>query len=393
MKGEDSTVREELREIETGWVPWMLAAVYFPVYIVLDFAAGGLAATRLGLPQSVAVGLVSLSISAVVVLVFALVNLRAAVRRRTHSLGSSRGPVRRSVTRLVSPLAGAVRTASTGVGVACLTAFVAARDGVAMALTGIWWLVAGVGGIAYRVLALLARPFVLLAVVVTHPFRTVAADVAGGAPLDTETSTDEIDEPVDRRDLKAESTASSPLRRTDATSADGSERDPGDDTARAEEQDDGTTDDADVDVEPAVAPETSARDDVEPAVAPAASAPEDAELANNSETSARDDVGANVAAEASAPEDAELMDTSDASARDDGDPDVAPDAGALDDGESKVDADEDVVPGDPSGRGRVDDGDDPTDERSVDSGDSGERPVDRPDEDDWPDEWVSASDI
>lgn len=351
MKGEDSAVREELREIETGWVPWLLAAVYFPVYIVLDFTAGDLAATRLGLPQSVAVGLVSLSVSAVVILVFVLANLRAAVRRPTHSLGSSRGPVRRGVTRLVSPLAGAARTVTTGVGAGFLTAFVAARDGVAMALTGIWWFVAGVGGLAYRALTLLARPFVLLAVVVTHPFRTVAADVAGGAPLDAETSTDEIDEPVDRRDLEAESIASSPLRRTDPTSADGIGGDPEDDTDRDDDRDDGTADDPDVDHKQEVAPE------------------------------------------ASAPEHGEVGETPDASASDGGEPDVAPEASAVGDGELGVDADESVIPGDPSGGGRVDDGDDPPVERSDDTGDSGERSVDGPDEDDWPDEWISASDI
>lgn len=223
MKGEDTTFREELRKIETGWVPWVLAAAYFPVYILLDFTAGDLAATRLGLPQSVAVGLVSLTISGVVVLLFVLVNLREAVRRPGHSLGSSRGPLRRGVTSLTAPLAGGFTRLFSSLATAVLVAFVASRDGVAIVLAGIWTVVAEIGGLVYRILSLLTNPVAAAAVVLARPSRAAANRVGGVLGQDPEPLVDELDEPVDRREFEWESPSSSPLRRTDAPSDGGTE--------------------------------------------------------------------------------------------------------------------------------------------------------------------------
>lgn len=219
MKGEDSTIREELRDFETGWIPWVLAATYFPVYILLDFTLGDVLADRIGLPQSVSVGLVSLTISSAVVLVFVLVNLRHAAPRPRHGLGSPRGRLGRRWTRLFAPLTGAV-----------LTVFVVARNGVAMLLAGLWSVVARVGGLGYRVVVLLARPFVLVAALLARPIRAAVSLIGGVVRRDSESPADELDGPVDRRPLE-EGFTSSPLQRTDATSddspTDGGSADPG----------------------------------------------------------------------------------------------------------------------------------------------------------------------
>lgn len=196
MKG-DTTVREELREFEAGWVPWVLAAAYFPVYIVLDFLAGDLLASRLGLPQSVAVGLVSLTVAGLVVVLFVGASLRDAAPRSSHGLGGPRRSFGGPLRRLLAPLTGAV-----------LAVIVVTRDALAFLLLGTWRVVARSGGTAYRVLAAVLRPVSFLARVITWPVEAVAGSVGGrrghpGPP-------DELDEPVDRTALEADSPGTGP---------------------------------------------------------------------------------------------------------------------------------------------------------------------------------------
>ena len=64
MSERTTTIREEYRAVR-GWLPWLFAAVYFPVYVVLDYLVGGPLAARLGLPRSVSVALVGLSLALV----------------------------------------------------------------------------------------------------------------------------------------------------------------------------------------------------------------------------------------------------------------------------------------------------------------------------------------
>lgn len=64
MSERTTTIVEEYREAR-GWLPWLFAGVYFPTYVVLDFVAGGTLATRLGLPRSVGVAVVGLSVALV----------------------------------------------------------------------------------------------------------------------------------------------------------------------------------------------------------------------------------------------------------------------------------------------------------------------------------------
>lgn len=347
MNGEDTTFRDELRDIETGWVPWVLAAAYFPVYILLDFTVGDLAAERLALPQSVAVGVVSLTISSFVVVLFVLVNVLKAARRRRHGLGASRGRVGRRVGRLamrpVTPITGAV-----------LTVFVVTRDGVAMLLAGLWSAVARIGGYGYLVLALLVRPFVVVAALVTRPVLAAASGIAGIVRRDSGTSADELEEPVDRRRLEG-STSPSPLQRQGATAddpadggppgdgpaADGSSGDgsPGDDAPEGEPGRAGSRDGAESDD---VAPDDVPQDRVEATVGQATGEP----------------------------------DSSGARATDD-DPPSGPERAPA---------------GNASGPEGSTNATDP-DERSDGSADTGEESIADPDEEEWPDDWISASDV
>lgn len=358
MKGEDTTVREELGDIETGWIPWVLAAAYFPVYIVLDFVAGDVAAARMGLPQSVAVGLVSLTISSVVVLLFVLVNVGKALRRPRHSMGASSGPVRRGLARVLSVPVRGVRLVFGALGAAVLSVFVAARDGVALLIAGIWRVVAGVGGIVYRALALLLRPFVVLAALFARPFLAVVSVVDGRG------SDPPGDEPVSG-ELPAASDPVTPLRRTDDAD-DGTDRD--DDAAEASPGDDD---------------------------------PDDRGAASHVDASSGGENGKDGGSGVDGPGEGD----------EDGDadrPDVATSEPEVDiDAAGEVgtasEADEWVVPGDPSGVSRADDGADPTpglvddpaaaDDRAEELVDAGERSVDDPDEEEWPDDWISASDV
>lgn len=81
MSEQPKTVGEEWRAVR-GLVPWLLAGVYFPLYVGLDFVAGGTLASQTGLPRSVSVAGCSL---AVAVLVTAVVTVS-----RFESLSLSR---------------------------------------------------------------------------------------------------------------------------------------------------------------------------------------------------------------------------------------------------------------------------------------------------------------
>lgn len=320
MKGEDTTVREEVSDIETGWIPWVLAAAYFPVYIVLDFAVGNAVAARLGLPQSVAVGLVSLTISAVVVLLFVLVNVGKALQRSRHSMGASPSPVRRGALRALSVPVRAVRAVVGAAGSAVLAVFVAARDGVALLLGGTWSAVAAVGEVVYRVLSLLLRPFVLLGGLVAGPFVAAGSAVGGRGSGDAGATDGELAEPAARPELDEAVDPVAPLRRPE-----------------------GSGDGTDTDVDAAEAAGTADTD------APGrgdADGPSDAGGGPEDETGSEPGVDGDGGADAPGPG-------------------------------PEVDLAADVGPAGDSGEWMA------VDERSVDD----------PDEEEWPDDWISASDV
>lgn len=75
MTEDAPTVAEELRDFDKGWLPWTIAAVYFPLYIALDLVAGGRVAARIGFPRSVSVGIASLSVALVVTALLILYRL------------------------------------------------------------------------------------------------------------------------------------------------------------------------------------------------------------------------------------------------------------------------------------------------------------------------------
>lgn len=77
MSERTTTIVEGYREVR-GWLPWLFAGVYFPTYVTLDFVAGGTLASRLGLPRSVSVAVVGLSV--------ALVATTAVIISRTDSV-------------------------------------------------------------------------------------------------------------------------------------------------------------------------------------------------------------------------------------------------------------------------------------------------------------------
>lgn len=352
MNGEDTTFRDELRDIETGWVPWVLAAAYFPVYILLDFTVGDLAAERLALPQSVAVGVVSLTISSFVVVLFVLVNVLKAARRRRHGLSASRGRVGRRVGRLamrpVTPITGAV-----------LTVFVVARDGVAMLLAGLWGVVARIGGYGYLVLALLVRPFVVVAALVTRPVLAAASGVAGIVRRDSGTSADELDEPVDRKRLEG-STSPSPLQRQGATADDPADGGPtGDGPAAGGSSGDGSPGDGTGDDAPEGEPgRDGPRDGVQ----------SDGDVDPDDVPQGR--VEATVGRATREPDSSGVRPTDD-------DPPSGPERAPAGDAAG------------PEGSTKTTD----PDERSDGSADTGEESIADPDEEEWPDDWISASDV
>lgn len=111
MNRKAPSVDEEWRDVR-GWVPWLVAGVYFPIYVVLDYAAGGPVATLFGMPRSVSVALFSLSIALFVTAVVTVtkldsVSLSRAVDvvhprrqprgRRKSSVGSGGAVNRRTV--------------------------------------------------------------------------------------------------------------------------------------------------------------------------------------------------------------------------------------------------------------------------------------------------------
>lgn len=113
MSEQQKTVGEEWRAVR-GWVPWLLAGVYFPLYVGLDFVAGGALAASTGLPQSVSVAVVSLAVAvlvtvAVTVSQFESLSLdaldpRTRVRTgRRSTVGSSGGVNRKTVATPTPP--------------------------------------------------------------------------------------------------------------------------------------------------------------------------------------------------------------------------------------------------------------------------------------------------
>ena len=65
MSEQPRTITEDWRRVR-GWVPWLFAGVYFPLYVTLDLVAGGAIAAGLGLPRSVSVAGFSLAVALVV---------------------------------------------------------------------------------------------------------------------------------------------------------------------------------------------------------------------------------------------------------------------------------------------------------------------------------------
>lgn len=65
MRSRQSSLQEEWREVR-GWVPWLIAGVYFPLYVALDYVAGGVLAGMVWLPRSVSVALCSLAVALLV---------------------------------------------------------------------------------------------------------------------------------------------------------------------------------------------------------------------------------------------------------------------------------------------------------------------------------------
>lgn len=65
MRSRQPSLREEWRDVR-GWVPWLVAGVYFPLYVVLDYVAGEPLTRMVLLPRSVSVALCSLAIALLV---------------------------------------------------------------------------------------------------------------------------------------------------------------------------------------------------------------------------------------------------------------------------------------------------------------------------------------
>lgn len=334
----DTTVREEIREFEAGWVPWVLAAAYFPVYVVLDFLAGDVLASRLGLPQSISVGLVSLTVAGLVVVLFVAASLRHAAPRPGHGLGDSGRSFGRPLWRLLAHLGGAV-----------LIVVVATRDAMAAVLVGTWRVVAWALGIASRVLAVVLRPVAFLARAVTWPARAVVGLVVGGRG-DTG-STDDPDGSGGRSALQAGSSGGAPAL------ADGP-------APPGEEPSTGGNPWPDVDEAIVIDSPVTRDDSLAEAAADETAEPADEEA----------EVGH---------EDATVEPDADVLADDTGDePDELSDGGP---------ARRETVP---TGDDGVDAADGEDGESTVGEGvDAVDDPFDDADEDRWPEGWISASDV
>jgi hypothetical protein len=76
MSEQPKTVGEEWRAVR-GWVPWLLAGVYFPLYVGLDLVAGGTLASQTGLPRSVSVAGCSLAVAVTVTAVVTVSKLES----------------------------------------------------------------------------------------------------------------------------------------------------------------------------------------------------------------------------------------------------------------------------------------------------------------------------
>ena len=121
MSEQPKTVGEEWRAVR-GWVPWLLAGVYFPLYVGLDYVAGGALAAQLGWPRSVSVAAFSLAVAVLVTAVVTVsrfeslslsqavdaLDLRARVGAGGRStVGSSGGMNRETVATPTPPTDGA----------------------------------------------------------------------------------------------------------------------------------------------------------------------------------------------------------------------------------------------------------------------------------------------
>lgn len=62
MSEQPRSVAEDWRDVR-GWVPWLFAGVYFPLYVGLDLVAGDTIAAGTGLPRSVSVAAFSLAVA------------------------------------------------------------------------------------------------------------------------------------------------------------------------------------------------------------------------------------------------------------------------------------------------------------------------------------------
>lgn len=98
MSEQPRTVAEDWRRVR-GWVPWLFAGVYFPLYVTLDLVAGGVIAGGLGLPRSVSVAGFSLAVALVVTTAVTLSRFESvSLSRRveTLDLGARIGSAERS---------------------------------------------------------------------------------------------------------------------------------------------------------------------------------------------------------------------------------------------------------------------------------------------------------
>lgn len=74
MSDQQTPTLEEWRAVR-GWVPWLFAGVYFPLYVALDFVAGEVIAAGADLPRSVSVAVFSLAVALVVTVVVTISRL------------------------------------------------------------------------------------------------------------------------------------------------------------------------------------------------------------------------------------------------------------------------------------------------------------------------------
>lgn len=100
MSEQSSGLGDRWRAVR-GLVPWLVAGVYFPLYVAVDYVAGGSIAAAIGAPRSVSVGLFCLASALLVagVVTASLLedvspsSVRAALERRLSGRESERSSV------------------------------------------------------------------------------------------------------------------------------------------------------------------------------------------------------------------------------------------------------------------------------------------------------------